>query len=96
MHLVGNRAYVVVDIAGLEIVDIAEAFVPVLKLSRLAGNPMLQLTGTLGRRYLVEYAPTLRANGSWVPIETVTLETNPQSVSVLNAPSRFYRARLVP
>jgi|SRR5579883_2088785 len=67
---------------------------PKLDLQMLPG---LQISGRIGRSYLVQWRTDLASN--WVDATTVTLASSPQlwvDTSCTNASKRFYRALLLP
>ncbi len=63
-----------------------------------AGAMHLELTGAIGRVYVIEGATNL-AGAQWIPLATNTDITGVlpfDDVSAVNFPDRFYRARLGP
>ena len=71
---------------------------PVLTASLADAELKLQLGGTVGQHYLVEFQPSLPPSGAWqVLTEIVSLAASPLVISdpVTNA-QRFYRAVALP
>jgi hypothetical protein len=67
-----------------------------LEIVPLAG---LNIHGTVGQTYRIDYLSNLNNTNSWVQLTNVTLLTNPYlwvDLSSLGQPKRFYRSVLVP
>jgi len=69
----------------------------VVSISRNGGLPLLSIAGDVGSPYALEFAPTLTASNSWLPLSILLLTNSPQSYldsSASGATQRFYRVRL--
>ena len=60
------------------------------------GKPQLEIIGTLGKSYTLEYAPTMPPDNNWQVLTNLTLTTSPLyfiDSSSNSATQRFYRLR---
>ncbi|HVV00439.1 MAG TPA: hypothetical protein VHH88_03695, partial [Verrucomicrobiae bacterium] len=58
--------------------------------------PILRISGPVDRAYRVEFSDGLGPGQSWSVLTNVTANQSPISIGDTNAPSRFYRAALLP
>lgn len=69
---------------------------PTLLLKMLAG---IEMTGTVGRQYRIEYQADFANPDSWLALTTLTLPSSPYfwvDLTSTNQPQRFYRAVRIP
>lgn len=62
-------------------------------------HPSLQIYGTPGRTYRIEYAVKTRTSADWSPVTNLTLQTTPQlwiDHEAATGAGRFYRVLLLP
>lgn len=72
---------------------------PVLRITHANGTPVLHLSGDTGRQYAIEYESTLAAFPDWLTLTNLVLTNSSQAVSdpsAAGAPTRYYRARVMP
>ena len=101
--VLGNSVFVSDLNAGLQVFSFSNPAVPALKLSSFGEFAAIQISGEIGRRYSLQYAPylppapALPASNSWTSLPAFTLTNSPQTI-VDTTPNdhqqRFYRARL--
>ena len=72
---------------------------PGLAIAFTGATPALQVTGTVGAPYTIEYTPTLPATSNWLTVPSFVLSNSPQTIldtTFTGEAQRFYRVRTGP
>jgi uncharacterized delta-60 repeat protein len=98
--VVGGEFTAVNGIAGNGVARLHTSFLPpMLGITLASEMPTLQISGEIGRQYVIEYVSDLPASNQWTALPAFTITNSPQTVvdpTATNAVQRFYRARLGP
>jgi hypothetical protein len=92
-HVVAENAAGMAQ-SGAAIVTYTDASALILSL-----HPSLQIFGTPGRTYTIEYATEVNEPARWIPITNITLERSPQlwvDPQAVGGARRYYRVLLQP